>query len=247
MKSDFRILVVDDDLGMRETLPDILLEMEYRVNVAKDGFHALSLVETGKWDIVFMDVKMPGISGIDTFKKIKQMSPQSRIVMMTAYSIESLIRERLEEEDWEMMDFPLDTEQIAFCVQAIPSGKLIMLPANVMGQVHSIEKLLQTRSIRFELVGKMEAVPVVFTNLECQVIVLEEELPALSAVELFREVKDSRLDLHLICSLAPEPDLHALIEEVWENRNLTCLHKPLDLELLVALIGAIEQRQRSLV
>lgn len=81
-----KILIVDDELSMREFL-SILLEREgYDVSVADSGEAALCLMKSALFDLVLSDVSMPGLSGIDLLMKIKEISPDTVVLMLTAFS-----------------------------------------------------------------------------------------------------------------------------------------------------------------
>lgn len=84
MKS--RILVVDDERSMREML-SILLEREgYEAVEAKNGEEALQLFETSIFDLVISDIQMPGLNGIDLLARIKKLTPDVPVLMITAFA-----------------------------------------------------------------------------------------------------------------------------------------------------------------
>ncbi len=70
-----RVLMVDDDDEMIETLSDILEDLDYHVEVASDGYKAIKMVKTQSFDVILMDIKMLGINGVETFKEIKSIQP----------------------------------------------------------------------------------------------------------------------------------------------------------------------------
>ena len=67
-----RIMVVDDDAGMRLTLEGIIEEEGFDVSAAADGYQAIKLAKEAFYSLVFMDIKMPGINGVDAFREIKK-------------------------------------------------------------------------------------------------------------------------------------------------------------------------------
>lgn len=80
------ILIVDDELSMREFL-SILLEREgYGVKTASSAEEALALLEHTIFDLVISDVQMPGLSGIDLLTRIKALSPETAVLIITAFS-----------------------------------------------------------------------------------------------------------------------------------------------------------------
>ena len=87
-----RILLAEDDEIMRETLFDRLSNNGWQVDRADDGKKALSLVEQNYYNLVLSDIRMPGMDGTDLLDKILRISPDTDIIMMTAYgSVESAV------------------------------------------------------------------------------------------------------------------------------------------------------------
>ncbi len=107
-----RVLVVDDDHGMRETLRDILGEMGHDVSLAGNGHEALELVQRQDFDIAFIDIKMPGINGVETFRRIKKIQPGLRVVMMTAFALGELIDEARREGAVDILYKPLQIDKM---------------------------------------------------------------------------------------------------------------------------------------
>lgn len=78
------VLVVDDDLGPRESMR-MILKPHYNVLTADDGFKALEMIEKHPIDLVTLDLKMPGMHGIDVLKAIKKNNPQIEVIIVTGY------------------------------------------------------------------------------------------------------------------------------------------------------------------
>jgi len=104
----YTILIVDDDRGILETMMDILSEMNFKVIEATDGYKALNLIRAGAFDAILMDIKMPGIDGIETLKRIKQIKPNSKIILMTAYALEDTVLEAQKEGAQAILFKPID-------------------------------------------------------------------------------------------------------------------------------------------
>ena len=81
-----RILVADDEQSMREFL-DIMLKREgYKVTLASHGEEVSKLIDKDIFDLVLLDIRMPKIDGIAVLKKIKATSPETIVIMITAYA-----------------------------------------------------------------------------------------------------------------------------------------------------------------
>ena len=87
-----KILIVDDEKNIRLTLTTCLVQSGHQVEQAENGEEALTKVSGPPFDLVFLDMKMPGINGLETLRRIKKIVPRLQVVMMTAYgTIESAV------------------------------------------------------------------------------------------------------------------------------------------------------------
>ena len=78
------VLVVDDEVGPRESLRMILQPL-YEVKTASNGQEALQFLQEGKIDLITLDLKMPGLSGLDVLREIKKVNAEAAVVIITAY------------------------------------------------------------------------------------------------------------------------------------------------------------------
>ena len=87
-----RILVVDDEAILRNFLSETLKRRHIEVHTAENGQKAISALRSHHYDLVITDMKMPDITGLDVLKKVKEISPQTIVIVVTAYgSIENAV------------------------------------------------------------------------------------------------------------------------------------------------------------
>ena len=113
------ILIVDDNVGLAETLSFILGIKGYGTGIAKNGNEAVEKVKNKFFNIIFMDIKMPLMNGVEAFREIKKISPSSIVFMMTAYGVEELIQESLEEGAYDIIYKPLDIERALALIEEV--------------------------------------------------------------------------------------------------------------------------------
>ncbi len=82
-----KILVVDDEANIRELYREELEDMGYEVTTVADGAEALAVIDTTKFDLVTLDMRMPDIDGIETLRKMKEKDSTLPIVICTAYEV----------------------------------------------------------------------------------------------------------------------------------------------------------------
>jgi two-component system KDP operon response regulator KdpE len=78
-----RVLVVDDEAAIRRALRPPLVELGFHVTEASRGEEALQLLRAGSFDVVLLDINMPGIGGIETLRRIRAFAPRLPVLMVT--------------------------------------------------------------------------------------------------------------------------------------------------------------------
>jgi CheY-like chemotaxis protein len=106
------ILLVDDDVGMVETLTDILEASQCRVSFAHSGAAAVNMAAERTYDAVLMDIQMPGVNGVEALRAIKARSPETRVIMMTAYTRDDLVKEAERMTGLPVLPKPLDVAEV---------------------------------------------------------------------------------------------------------------------------------------
>ncbi|MDY6990205.1 MAG: sigma-54 dependent transcriptional regulator [Thermodesulfobacteriota bacterium] len=106
------ILVVDDDRGMREFLEIMLTQEGYRVRCASGGQEALSLCKKHEFDLVITDLKMPKVDGIDFLKGVKNISPETMVVLITAYASGESAVTAMQEGAYDYLEKNFDIEDL---------------------------------------------------------------------------------------------------------------------------------------
>src|ERR1044072_3082947 len=120
-----KILVVDDERSMRELLELVLKRNGYSVHTAENGTRALDLVRQNVYDLMISDVKMPDINGIDLLQRVKEISPETQVIMITAFATVDTARRawKLGAEDLLIKDAGFDVEELTILVQRVLEKK----------------------------------------------------------------------------------------------------------------------------
>ncbi|MBI5590368.1 MAG: FAD-dependent oxidoreductase [Deltaproteobacteria bacterium] len=82
----FHVLVVDDELIVRDSIRELLMEEGYDADMAESGQEALNRLRESPFQLMLLDIKMPGMDGVEVLKKAKEIAPDVNVVMMTAYA-----------------------------------------------------------------------------------------------------------------------------------------------------------------
>jgi DNA-binding NtrC family response regulator len=107
-----RILIVDDDQDFAESMAEALELHEHEVQLAFSGEEAVSKHREHDFQISFMDVKLPGMNGVESFLEIHRLKPHAKVVMMTGYGVKQLLAQAVEKGAWAVLHKPIDMEQM---------------------------------------------------------------------------------------------------------------------------------------
>lgn len=120
----YNILVIDDDSAVRGSFQLVLGEMGYTVNLAKDGLEGIEKASAKRPDLIFLDLKMPGIDGIETMRRLLTMDNALNIYLVTAFSQEYMASLKQAKDDgliFQLANKPLSSTQIKHIAQSVSS------------------------------------------------------------------------------------------------------------------------------
>jgi len=105
-KENYSILVVDDERSMREFLEILLTKEGYRVSLAASGEEAFKILENNTFDLLITDIRMQDIDGIDVLKKAKALTPESIVIMISAFATAETAVEAMKEGAYDYIPKP---------------------------------------------------------------------------------------------------------------------------------------------
>jgi DNA-binding NtrC family response regulator len=115
--TDRRILIVDDELSVRSSLEEWFREDGFQVETAEDGLAAIRAMERGPYDIVLLDLKMPGMDGIAVQKRVREIDPRATIIILTAYASVETAVEALKLGAFDYVTKPVDPDELSNLVR----------------------------------------------------------------------------------------------------------------------------------
>jgi CheY-like chemotaxis protein len=120
-----RILVIDDDEGIRKLF---LLSLEgkgFQIDTAESGEKSIELMQQTKYDLIYLDLKMPGMNGVETLRELRKMNKDVPVYIITAFHEEYFDQLKAVEQDgidFELLKKPFDSEQLILVTKGILEG-----------------------------------------------------------------------------------------------------------------------------
>lgn len=112
-----KILIIDDERSIRSTLKEILEFEKYEVDDAEDGIIGMQLAKKNKYDIIFCDIKMPKMDGLEVLEKLQKEGIESQIIMISGHgNIETAV-ESLKKGAYDFIEKPLDLNRILVTIR----------------------------------------------------------------------------------------------------------------------------------
>src|SRR5215831_18169383 len=121
------ILVVDDEVDTCRNLSDILTDLGYRVDVAHDGLSALDLVQHNAYDVALLDLRMPGMDGLELFHRIRQLRAGTVGIIVTAYAGTDTAERALAAGAWQVLAKPVDFSRLLTVVEEAVGRPLVLI------------------------------------------------------------------------------------------------------------------------
>ncbi len=238
------ILVVDDLRNMRLTLGGILEDEGHNVVTVEDGYQAIEAVKKTHFDIIFMDIKMPGIDGVQTFREVKKIDPKAAVVMMTAYSVEALVKEALTEGAYTVVYKSFDIGRIMAIIEELARQRILILVVDdQVGDRETLRGILEDKGYRVATARDGAETIEMVKSRHYDIIFLDVRLPDMNGVETYEQVKkiDPRATVIMMTGYSEED----LVKRAISQGAYTCIYKPFDMEKVIALVGNIAGGQKE--
>jgi len=232
-----KVLVVDDQKSMRLTLAAILEDHGYDVTEVEDGYRAIEAVEQIPFDLVFMDIKMPGINGVQTFRETKKISPKSVVVMMTGFAVDDLVKEALDEGAFSVIYKPFDMGSVINLVESVLKSVLILVVDDHSSERESLMQILTDKGYRVAgAADGNQAIQMVKDN-HFDIILMDIKLPGKDGLAAFQEIKTLDPDARVLFMTGFV--LEDSIRQAIDAGAYPVAYKPFDIEKVLALVAQI--------
>jgi DNA-binding NtrC family response regulator len=229
---------------MRVTLGVILEDKGHNVVMVENGYQAIEAVKKTLFDVIFIDIKMPGINGVQTFREIKKIDRKAVVIMMTAYSVEDLLKEALEEGAYATVYKPFDVDKIIAIIEEVLHEKtLILVVDDKFSDRETLKTILEDKGYRVATAKDgTEAIEMVKSK-HYDIIFLDVILPGMDGVETFERVKgiDPEVTVIMMTGYTEED----LVRKAVSEGAYTCIYKPFHMEKLIELVEGISREKKK--
>jgi DNA-binding NtrC family response regulator len=111
------LLIVDDEESVRDSLYNWFIEDGFNVKCAENAKEALTMLESENFDIILADIKMPGMDGLEMHRRIKTLSPEAIVIIMTAFASVETAVQALKDGAYDYITKPFDPDDLSHLIR----------------------------------------------------------------------------------------------------------------------------------
>jgi two-component system, NtrC family, response regulator HydG len=242
------ILLVDDNEEFLDSTKDVLEEEDYRVVTAAGGEEAIRQVENSDFDVILMDIKMPGLNGVDTFVEMKKRKPGVKVVMCTAYIVESLIRRALEEGAYAVLNKPFEMNSLLKTLEMVAQREncgVILVADRDKDLCAEIQAVLRAQGHSVVVASDGPDALRQAEQHSFDILILDINLSIVDGLEVHRRIRATQPGIlfTIIVGYAEEMEV-AVQQNLRKENGLTTLLKPVDTAGLPDLLAGMYASRR---
>ncbi|MEW6609903.1 MAG: response regulator [bacterium] len=231
-----KILIVDDEKDLAFIVKRILEISGYEVHYAQSGYEAIEKVRKNTYNICLLDIRLPDMNGVEVFLKIKEIIPGVRVLMMTGFAVEDLIKQALKEGAYACIHKPFDIAKLLEQIESVlKSKKRVILIADDVERIRQELKIFLEgkKYIVYEAKNGEEVIARVWEK-EYDIILLDYGLPDMNGLEIFRDVR--KIDQDVLVMLMLDEPLESVIKDALKMGFYGWIEKPIDTNRLLAML-----------
>lgn len=240
-----RLLIVDDEADACRNLSDILSDLGYRVDTAYDGPAALELVRQHRYDVALLDLKMPGMNGVELYKRIKAVSAGTVAIVVTAFAGSQIAQEARDAGAAEIVAKPVDLQRLLRLVEETLGQPLIMIVDDDADLCASLWDVLRGQGYRVCLACDARDAERKLRSGDYRVVLIDMKLPVGSGAEVFQLVRKTHDAARTILITGNRSETEQQIDQALTQGADTVVYKPFDVPHLLETLSRLAQKSKS--
>lgn len=235
------VLVVDDNEGLLETFSLILRRRGYDVDTAEDGLSALDKFKRDRFDVTLMDIVMPRMNGVEAFRRIREIDPGAKVILMTAYYDDEKIRSAQDEGAYVAINKPVDIAQLMELIkEALKTPVLIVDDDSDFCK--TMASTLELEGYRVQTVTSGEEAVRIAREKAFQIAFIDIRMPLMDGLETYLRLKEINSDMVAVMMTAYREEMHETVKKALMAEASTCLYKPFHPIELVNIVNKISNK-----
>lgn len=243
--SGSRILIVDDEPDTCENLSDILTDLGYHVDTANDGLAALELVKKHPYEVALLDLRMPGMDGLELYRRMREISAETVAIVVTAYASSDTAKSVLSAGAWKILPKPVNIGSLLTLVAKALDTPLVLVVDDDHDLCENLWEILRERGYRVCIAHDLPAAEKKLAEHRFHVVLIDMKLPTGSGQDLLRTLRNVDPEARAVLITGHRSEMEAKVQNALEaGANAVC-YKPFDVAKLLSTVEALSHRDRA--
>ena len=238
-----KVLVVDDDRRMVRTICDILKAKGFEASPALSGEDAVEIVNAQRPDCVLMDVKMPGVDGIEALRMMKELAPDLPVVLMSAFVTQEQAEEAKKQGAHAVLTKPIDIQLLLSFLSLLSKEECILVVDDDPLFSKTLKDILQARNFQVETEDDPGKALALMERKYELAVVLDLKLGDSDGLALLRDIRLRYPNKPVVLVTGYGEEMASAIEKGLEIGAYTCLYKPFEMDDLFLVIEEIRVKK----
>jgi two-component system response regulator HydG len=231
-----RILIVDDEPDTCANLSDILTDLGYVVDTAQDGFAALKLVEKTTYDIALLDLRMPGMDGLELYRRIRQLSAGTVAIVVTAYASSDTAKSVLSAGAWKIVPKPVNISNLLNLVSNALDAPLVLVVDDDRDLCDNLWEIFHERGYRICTAHDVPEAEKKLREHRFHVVLIDMKLPAGDGQQVLHALRQADREARSILITGFTGEMESKVQQALQaGANAVC-YKPFDVEKLLSTV-----------
>ncbi len=244
MSNNLSVLIVDDDINLADSLSDILEAKGYNVRCAGSGEEALSLIKENIFDVVFLDIKMPGMNGVETLKRISEISPTIEIIMITAYAEDELVNQAKKQGALWVLPKPIDIDKVISFLIKLRDEHVLFLVDDDVPFCDSLKDALTINHFEVSSANNAADAVELLSKQKCGIVMLDMKLNGKSGLEVAKTIKERGCKCTIVLMSAYAKEFQSQIDEALKAHIAqSIIEKPFEIDHLIIFLEELSREK----
>lgn len=241
-----RILIVDDEADSCENLSDIFTDFGHQVDIAQDGLSALALIDQQPfYDVALLDLRMPGMDGLELYRRIKQKSAGTVALVVTAYASSDTAKSAIATGARRVLSKPVNIGELLALVQASLESPLVLIVDDEAELCDNLWEIFHERGYRVHLAHDVREANQSLASCRFHIVLLDMKLPDGDGGQVLQHVRTTNPQARTIVITGHRNELESRVQQALTEGAAGVAYKPFDVPELLRIVEDCSRTSRE--
>jgi DNA-binding NtrC family response regulator len=231
-----RILIVDDEPDTCSNLSDILSDIGYEVDTAHDGFAALELAKKRSYDLALLDLKMPGMDGLELYRRMREISAGTVAIVVTAYATSDTAKSIMAAGAWQIVPKPVNTGSLLHLIAQALDTPLVLVVDDDRELCENLWDLLREQGYRVHFAHDASDAEKALAHRKFHVVLIDMKLPSGDGRQVLGALKKVDPEARAVIITGHAAEMETKVQSALQAGASAVCYKPFDVQKLLSTV-----------